>query len=154
MNSANCAYHRLPLLVLIAAVTTRLERRWALLPRARRRQVILICGHFMCHSEGNAGWETSGGLLEHNIRAWQAVTDTGAICSYRLSIDQGQIKNSIRCRSHSSCSSAFNLNYVDILYTANMNTWGKLPHVTYWPIIHNTRRIFQSDSIFLAKWLS
>lgn len=35
MNPANCAYHRLPLLVLIAVVTTCLERRWALLPGAQ-----------------------------------------------------------------------------------------------------------------------
>lgn len=42
MNSANCAYHRLLLLVLIAAVATCLEKRWPLLPRARQRQVILI----------------------------------------------------------------------------------------------------------------
>lgn len=54
MNSANCAYHRLQLLVLIAMVTTCLERRWALLPRAQHRQVILICGLSMCHSEGKS----------------------------------------------------------------------------------------------------
>lgn len=114
MNSANCAYHRPPLLVLIAAVTTRLERRWALLPGAHRRQVILICGLFMCHSEGSAGWEMSGGLLEQNIRTRQAITDTKAICSYRLSVDQGQIKNSIKCRSHSSGSLAVLLNKGDI----------------------------------------
>lgn len=53
MNSANCAYHRLQLLVLIAAVTTRLERRWVLLLGAYHRQVILICGLFMSHSRAN-----------------------------------------------------------------------------------------------------
>lgn len=53
MNSANCAYHRLQLLVLIAAVTNRLERRWVLLLGAYHRQVILICGLFMSHSRAN-----------------------------------------------------------------------------------------------------
>lgn len=64
MNSANCAYHRLLLLVLIAAAASRLEKGWALLPRARQRQVILICDLFMCHSEGKATWEMSDRSLE------------------------------------------------------------------------------------------
>lgn len=121
MNSANCAYHRLLLLVLIAAVTTRLERRWALLPGAHHRQVILIRGLFMCHSEGNTGWEMSGGLLEQNIRTWRATADSGAICSYTLSINQGQIKNSIKRWSRSNCSVVFMLNY-EGLYRPKINT--------------------------------
>lgn len=48
MNSANCAYHGPLLLVLIASVTTRLESRWALLPRARHIQVLFLCGLFKC----------------------------------------------------------------------------------------------------------
>lgn len=132
MNSANCAYHRLPLLVLIAVVTTRLERRWALLPGAHRRQVILICGLFMCHSEGSAGWEMSGGLLVQNIRTRQAITDSKAICSYRLSIDQGQIKNSMKCRSHSSGSLAVILNKRGYKYP----TWAHETNYYYILIYH------------------
>lgn len=95
MNSANCAYHRLLPLVLIAAVTIHLERRWALHPGAQHRQVIFVSAPFLCQREGNAVWGMSGGLLEQNVRTRQAITDSRTICYYTLSIHQGQIKNSL-----------------------------------------------------------
>lgn len=89
MNSANCAYHGPLLLVLIASVTTCLESRWALLPRPRLIQVLLICGLFKCLA---ADW-----------------------CKTREShiFLQTQIKNSDKGTSHSRCSLAFILNCED-----------------------------------------
>lgn len=88
MNSANCAYHKLLLLVLIATVTTHLERRWA-----HHRQAIFICGLFLCHSKGSSIWRIYGGLLEQNVRTRQTTTDIRAIWYYTFSISQKQIKN-------------------------------------------------------------
>ena len=85
MNSANSAYRRLLLLVLIAAVTTRLERRWALLPGAHHRQVILICGLFLCHSRARRRLRNVWRLIgAKRIRTWQAITERRAVCSLTL----------------------------------------------------------------------
>lgn len=64
MNSAKCAYRRPPLLVLIAAVTSRLERSWALSrPASATDRWFTTADTFACHNKQTADWETSSKLV-------------------------------------------------------------------------------------------